>query len=711
MKMKLSLVRACLVSFCVVSASPGLAQLVSPPQSLASEADPAAQLSENLKALARDPYNVDALLLAGQGALAIGDANAAFGFFARAEELSPQNWRAKTGLGSSLTMLEKSREALRVFDEALALGAPEQDVVADRGLAHDLEGDGKKAQRDYLTALRLRPTDEVTRRLALSLGIAGDKEAALARLDPLVRKNDQGAWRARAFILAMNGDTPGAERIVRMVAPADTAASMLGFMQRLTGLGSAAKAHAVHFGTLPAMNSNSPVLLTEDSFQPLEAGAAVKLAVTEADRRSAPANSDASGTADVRRAGRSGRDSQLAALAARGRSASAIAPSGMAAPLAAAEQASTRAASLAAAAPPGLPTPMAQTPVARFEVPPAPARASASGVGDMAHAPVASARSTLPSAPSLASAPPVARAAPTPVTTPPVTTPPAASATSAPAGTMAAPSVSAAPAVQSASLPASTASQMQLPAIATGTVFSSAAPQSSAPGASVSPATASVAPAAPSPEAAAIQLAQASTPAAQMPETTASSQSLLDQEAPVQLAEAAPVQPSLPMAEQPPAPAPRLTLGEIVNTLQLEPESAPVALPDAAKLKALRLTAQKKAAAEEKARAEKAAQERKAAEEAAKARRNPARLWVQIATGRNTAGLPGTWRNLKSQAPKALGDQKPWSVPYLQTNRLLVGPMRSSKAARELVKDLASEGVKAMVFNSEAGQEIERVDN
>jgi len=709
--MKLSLVRACLVSFCVVSASPGLAQLVSPPQSLASEADPAAQLSENLKALARDPYNVDALLLAGQGALAIGDANAAFGFFARAEELSPQNWRAKTGLGSSLTMLEKSREALRVFDEALALGAPEQEVVADRGLAHDLEGDGKKAQRDYLTALRLRPTDEVTRRLALSLGIAGDKEAALARLDPLVRKNDQGAWRARAFILAMNGDTPGAERIVRMVAPADTAASMLGFMQRLTGLGSAAKAHAVHFGTLPAMNSNSPVLLTEDSFQPLEAGAAVKLAVAETDRRSSPANSDASSSADARRAARSGRDPQLAGLAARGRSASGIAPSGMAAPLAAAEQASTSTASLAAAAPAGSPMPMAQAPAARFEVPPAPARASASGLGDRAQAPIASARSTLPSSPSLASAPPAARAAPALVTTPPVTTPPVASATTAPAVTMAAPSVSSAPAVQSAILPASTASQMQLPAVATGTVFSSAAPQSSAPAATLSPATASMASAVPSPEAASIQLAQASTPAAQMPETTASSQSLVEQEAPAELAEAAPVQPSLPMAEQPPAPAPRLTLGEIVNTLQLEPESAPVALPDAAKLKALRLAAQKKAAAEEKARAEKAAQERKAAEEAAKVRRNPARLWVQIATGRNTAGLPGTWRNLKSQAPKALGDQKPWSVPYLQTNRLLVGPMRSSKAARELVKDLASEGVKAMVFNSEAGQEIERVDN
>ncbi|MFM8499718.1 MAG: SPOR domain-containing protein [Chakrabartia sp.] len=706
--MKLSLMRACLVSFCVVAASPGLAQLVSPPQSLANEADPAAQLSENLKALARDPYNVDALLLAGQGALAIGDANAAFGFFARAEELSPQNWRAKSGLGSSLTMLEKSREALRVFDEAIALGAPEQDVVADRGLAHDLEGDGKKAQRDYLTALRLRPTDEVTRRLALSLGIAGDKEAALARLDPLVRKNDQGAWRARAFILAMNGDTSGAERIVRMVAPADTAASMLGFMQRLTGLGAAAKAHAVHFGTLPATSGNSPVLLTEDSFQPLEAGAAVKLAVAETDRRPSSAPADMSSSGDARRGARPSRDPQLAALAARGRSASGMAPSGMAAPLSSSDQPSVSTAGIAPATSASPPMPMAQAPAARFEVPSPPPRATASSPVNRAPAPSPAVQTAVPSVPPPTSAPSVVRTAPAPVAAPPVS-----SAATAPAVTMAAPSASSAPVVQSATLPASTASQMQLPTGTTGTVFSSAAQQSSAPVPTLPPAAAPITQAAPVAETVPSQIAQVADPVPQIPENTAASSSPVDQDVPVQLAEAptAQAQPSLPMAALPPAPAPRLTLGEIVNTLQLEPESAPVALPDAAKLKALRLAAQKKAAAEEKARAEKAAQERKAAEEAAKARRNPARLWVQIATGRNTAGLPGTWRNLKSQAPKALGDQKPWSVPYLQTNRLLVGPMRSSKAARDLVKDLASEGVKAMVFNSEAGQEIERVDN
>jgi Flp pilus assembly protein TadD len=380
MKMKLSLARACLLSFCVVSASPGLAQLVSPPPTTPSESDPAALLSENLKALARDPYNVDALVQAGHGALAIGDANAAFGFFARAEELSPQSWRAKAGLASSLTMLEKSREALRVFDEATALGAPEQDLLADRGLAHDLDGDGKKAQRDYLAALRARPSDEVTRRLALSLGISGEKDAALARLDPLVRSNDQGAWRARAFILAMNGDAAGAERIVRVVAPAETASSMLGFMQRLGGLSAAAKAHAVHFGTLPASGSSTPELAVEESFRPLDAGTAVKLAVTETDRRGPAANGD-TGSNDPRRAGRTARDPQLATLAARGRAAASMSTSGMAAALPAADAPRGGIATLAEApssAPAAsAPAPAAQQPAARFEVPPAPARISA----------------------------------------------------------------------------------------------------------------------------------------------------------------------------------------------------------------------------------------------------------------------------------------------------------------------------------------------
>jgi hypothetical protein len=100
---------------------------------------------------------------------------------------------------------------------------------------------------------------------------------------------------------------------------------------------------------------------------------------------------------------------------------------------------------------------------------------------------------------------------------------------------------------------------------------------------------------------------------------------------------------------------------------------------------------------------------KRVAEEEAKARRNPARVWVQIATGNNEAGLPGTWRRLKSQASKSLSKQNAWTVPFRQTNRLLVGPLKSVGDARDLVSSLAKEGVQATTFSSDAGQEISRI--
>ena len=157
------------------------------------------------------------------------------------------------------------------------------------------------------------------------------------------------------------------------------------------------------------------------------------------------------------------------------------------------------------------------------------------------------------------------------------------------------------------------------------------------------------------------------------------------------------------------APRPALTLADIVKTLELEEESAAAALPNEAQLRAARIAAQKKAAADAKLKAEKLAEEKRIAEEEAKARRNPARVWVQIATGNNEAGLPGTWRRLKTQASKSLSKQNAWTVPFRQTNRLLVGPLKSVGDARDLVSSLAKEGVQATTFSSGAGQEIFRI--
>jgi hypothetical protein len=157
------------------------------------------------------------------------------------------------------------------------------------------------------------------------------------------------------------------------------------------------------------------------------------------------------------------------------------------------------------------------------------------------------------------------------------------------------------------------------------------------------------------------------------------------------------------------APRPALSLADIVRTLELEQDSAAAALTNDSMLRAARIAAQKKAAAEAKLKAEKLAEEKRVAEEEARARRNPMRVWVQIATGNNESGLPGTWRRLKTQASKSLSRQSAWTVPFRQTNRLLVGPLKSVGDARELVSSLAKEGVQATTFSSDAGQEIFRI--
>ncbi|RVT89393.1 SPOR domain-containing protein [Sphingomonas crocodyli] len=213
--------------------------------------DPAEALARYLRVLARDPGDLEALTGAGDAALAVGDADAAINFYVRAEKIAPKNGKVKAGLGSALVQKEQPQAALRMFNDALDLGVLPASIALDRGLAYDLRGDTKRAQTEYGIALRAGQNAEATRRMALSLGIAGDKAGALAILDPLLRRQDIPAWRVRAFVLAMTGDTPGAEQAAYAVLPRYQADQLRPFLGRLATLKSAEKAAAVHFGHFP----------------------------------------------------------------------------------------------------------------------------------------------------------------------------------------------------------------------------------------------------------------------------------------------------------------------------------------------------------------------------------------------------------------------------------------------------------------------------
>ncbi len=227
---------------------PLLAQDMEPPP--VSNALPTDDISGHLRTLARNPHDLNALIGAGQSALSVGDATAALGFFGRANSVAPADGRVKAGLGSTLLLMERPADALRLFGEAISAGVPQSSIAIDRGLAFDLSGDQASAQRDYRLALQLGQSDELVRRYALSLGISGRKNEALTLLDPLLRKQDQAAWRDRTFILAMNGDVRGATSITRSIMP-QQADAMAPFLRRLASFTSAQRALAVTYGTMP----------------------------------------------------------------------------------------------------------------------------------------------------------------------------------------------------------------------------------------------------------------------------------------------------------------------------------------------------------------------------------------------------------------------------------------------------------------------------
>lgn len=210
-----------------------------------------ALLSSALARIATNSSDATALLDAGRASIDLDDHRAAVGFLVRAEQARPRDGAIKAALGSAMVHMENPTRALDYFGEAQLLGAPERLFLADRALARDLLGQQDAAQRDYQLALSLAPSDEVTRRYALSLGIGGEADRAIQLLTPQLRAQDRGAWRLRAMILAMNGREKEATEIVNATMPPAMAQNILPYLTQMDRLNPAQQAAAAHFGRFP----------------------------------------------------------------------------------------------------------------------------------------------------------------------------------------------------------------------------------------------------------------------------------------------------------------------------------------------------------------------------------------------------------------------------------------------------------------------------
>jgi Flp pilus assembly protein TadD len=207
-------------------------------------------MARYIRDLASDPKDFDSLIGAGRAALALGDAQAAAGFFARADDVNPRSPLPEAGMGAVSVANGEPQAALPYFKRAEQLGASVQSFACDRGLAYDLMGQQAQAQADYRLALSGRDADEARKRLALSLAISGDRSSALQMLAPLSAKGEAGVPRVRAFILALTGDSNSAMNTLNAVMPG-SGANVAPFLTRLPSLSAGQKAAAVNLGIFP----------------------------------------------------------------------------------------------------------------------------------------------------------------------------------------------------------------------------------------------------------------------------------------------------------------------------------------------------------------------------------------------------------------------------------------------------------------------------
>lgn len=593
--------------------SPARAMQATPPDAatqaaMAKRTAARTMLSSALARIAANNSDTGALLDAGRASIDLEDYRAALGFLVRAEQANPRDGAVKAALGSAMVHMENPTRALDYFGEAQLMGASERLFLADRGLARDLLGQQDQAQRDYQLALSITPNDELTRRYALSLGISGDADRAIAMLTPQLRAQDRGAWRLRAMILAMNGRDKEATEIVNATMPPAMAQNILPYLTQMDRLNPAQQAAAAHFGRFPNGQLGP-------KRKPVQVAAATPVAAAPA-----PA-------ATTRRPAQGGRQ------------------------------------------------PAAATP-----------------------APASAAPVTVTRKPEVAAKPPVATAPATSVAAAgvpqrPATVPPATVPASPPPST---------PAAVPSSFPATTPS----PAAATPAPIGAAVDDSKGP---IGPGFSIADMGRTTPA--------ASTPVSTTPVTPSAETSAAAVPVPMETRPASVPTANVPAAA-PAAAAPLASLADIVGSIEIPAEELAQSdtaigadtlaklMDDKRKAEAAEAAKREKEAAAAKVKAEADA---KAKAEAAEKKANPARIWVQVATGANAKALATDFGKFAKKSPALFKGKSGATAEWGKTRRLLVGPFKDRKAAQDWLGDYKKAGGDGFLFNSEAGQSVDPI--
>ncbi|WP_231957940.1 MULTISPECIES: SPOR domain-containing protein [Sphingomonadaceae] len=616
------------------------------------------KLSAALARLGRDSRDVAALIDAGDAARALQDSAAAIGFYRRADEVSPGNPRVQAGLGSAFVHNGDPVSAIPYFDAAEKAGAGAALIAADRGLAYDLVGDNALAQRYYAAAMTSASgdkADELRHRLAISQAIGGDVDAAYTTLLPLLNRQDKPGWRTRAFTLAIAGDADKAVEITNTILPGKLAQSIAPYLRYMPRLTRAQQAAAADLGRFPRASEIGRDDARIAAYAPPRSSAAGGGLIPKGEPLGGTKLAKATKTSRTR----SARTDTAQAARQQGQS--------------------TRPTSLASVDPDRVAPPEPKPAIERDtgELPPVGRSAEPARVAAATPAPVPGSASV--STPAVTpSAAPVRTAAPAPTQVAQATGP------STP------PARSTAPGFDLGRLPASQAPAM---GVAPASALAAKTPPVSAP---ASP------PPVPGPNQLSLSeiFADIGKPTVDvMPTSGAVDIRLITPAAPP------PPRVQLPKVEE--AKPAEIKLAE-TKPVEAKAAEAPVAEVKEARATKAKTAAAKAAETKAKAKADAEAKAKAEAAEKAKKPTHPSRIWVQIGVGRDKSAIAFDWRRYTRDSAALLKGRSPYVSEMGRTNRVLIGPFATQKAASAFLADARKQGfADALPWTSPAGQVVD----
>lgn len=85
------------------------------------------------------------------------------------------------------------------------------------------------------------------------------------------------------------------------------------------------------------------------------------------------------------------------------------------------------------------------------------------------------------------------------------------------------------------------------------------------------------------------------------------------------------------------------------------------------------------------------------------------RIWVQIATGADQAGLGYDFKRMAKKTPALFANREGWTATWGKTRRLLVGPFPDLKAAKKWEADFRKSGGEGFVWQSDKTAQIDKL--